>query len=398
MDNQKFEKKLEQIKTLNNVPVSIDDKIQKAYKQIDENEKGRNMEKQSKFKLNKVLSLAASFVIVVFLAGNGIAYAKGEDNIYSWILNKIGMQKEYEEKSQEIKINAISNETNIEVESAMINEEIVMVCYKINTNVPLKGKIYLFGNKYLNINNKKYDVEYENINIERENSTLSEKINENEYKVYEIYKLEDNEIAESVNLEVNISLIADEEKVYSSTFDIDKDIEVERFENEIEGKWNFKFDINKNSQTNYNYYEYKLVNNQFIFTKEILNLQQELTDNYETPKINIERIKKINNLNIIQINAEGTWFSGYVWKGNKKTEYGEEALMSLTIEIKDKESNKIILNKGIKRVLMGDKTEVILGDIDLKGELEINIYNDNKEVNEGNEDYKLIGTAIVLVK
>ena len=35
MDNQKFEKKLEQIKTLNNVPVSIDDKIQKAYKQIE---------------------------------------------------------------------------------------------------------------------------------------------------------------------------------------------------------------------------------------------------------------------------------------------------------------------------------------------------------------------------
>lgn len=60
------------------------------------------MKKQSKFKLNKVLSLAASFVIVVFLVGNGIAYAKGEDNIYSWILNKIGMQKEYEEKSKEI--------------------------------------------------------------------------------------------------------------------------------------------------------------------------------------------------------------------------------------------------------------------------------------------------------
>lgn len=72
--------------------------------------------------------------------------------------------------------------------------------------------------------------------------------------------------------------------------------------------------------------------------------------------------------------------------------------MSLTIEIKDKESNKIILNKGIKRLLMGDKTELILGDIDLKGELEINIYNDNKDVNEGNENYKLIGTAIVLVK
>lgn len=365
---------------------------------VDENKREKNMKKQSKFKLNKVLSLAASFVIVVFLAGNGIAYAKGEDNIYSWILNKIGMQKEYEEKSKEIKIGAISNETNIEVESAMINEEIVMVCYKINTNVPLKGKIYLFGNKYLNINNKKYDVEYKNINIERENSTLSEKINENEYKVYEIYRLEDKEIAESVNLEVNISLIADEEKGYSSTFGVDKDIEVERLGNEIEGKWNFKFDINKNSQTNYNYYEYQLVNNQFIFTKEILNLQQELADKYETPKINIESIKKINNLNIIQINAEGTWFSGYVWKENKKTEYGEEALMSLTIEIKDKESNKIILNKGIKRLLMGDKTELILGDIDLKGELEINIYNDNKDVNEGNENYKLIGTAIVLVK
>ena len=52
---------------------------------------------KGKFNFSRVLSIAASFVMVIFLAGNGVAYAKGEPNIYSWILEKIGIAKDYEE-------------------------------------------------------------------------------------------------------------------------------------------------------------------------------------------------------------------------------------------------------------------------------------------------------------
>ena len=104
MDNKEFEKKLEQIKIFKEVPISVDEKIQKAFEKIEENEKlEKELKKQrSKFNFSRVLSLAASFVMAIFLAGNGVAYAKGEPNIYSWVLEKIGIQKEYEEIKTDI--------------------------------------------------------------------------------------------------------------------------------------------------------------------------------------------------------------------------------------------------------------------------------------------------------
>lgn len=102
MDNKEFEKKLEQIKAFKEVPVSVDEKIQKAYEKIEENEKiEKEVRKQrSKCNFSRVLGVAASVVMCIFLAGNGVAYAKGEPNIYSWILEKIDIKKEYKENGE----------------------------------------------------------------------------------------------------------------------------------------------------------------------------------------------------------------------------------------------------------------------------------------------------------
>ena len=104
MDNKEFEKQLEKIKELKEVPLSVDEKIQKAFEKIEENEKQeKEIRKQNKkFNFSRVLSLAASFVMAIFLAGNGVAYAYGMPNIYSWVLGKIGIQEEYEEIKTEI--------------------------------------------------------------------------------------------------------------------------------------------------------------------------------------------------------------------------------------------------------------------------------------------------------
>lgn len=59
-------------------------------------------ENKSKYKLSKVLSLLASFVLIIFLIVNGISYAMGGANIYSWLLEKIGISKEYEESKTDI--------------------------------------------------------------------------------------------------------------------------------------------------------------------------------------------------------------------------------------------------------------------------------------------------------
>ena len=126
MDNKEFENKLEQIKTFKEVPISVDEKIQKAFEKIEENEKlEKELKKQrSKFNFSRVLSLAASFVMAIFLAGNGVAYAKGEPNIYSWVLEKIGIQKEYEE---------IKTNINQTIESDGIEIKLIDLGYDANS-------------------------------------------------------------------------------------------------------------------------------------------------------------------------------------------------------------------------------------------------------------------------
>lgn len=133
MDNKEFEKKLEQIKTFKEVPISVDEKIQNAFNRIEENEKIEKEVKKSKSKINfsRVLSLAASFVMMVFLAGNGVAYAKGEPNIYSWVLEKIGIQKEYEEIKTDINKTVEDNGVKITLLNAGYDKEELVVGYKI---------------------------------------------------------------------------------------------------------------------------------------------------------------------------------------------------------------------------------------------------------------------------
>lgn len=147
MDNKEFEKKLEQIKTFKEVPQSVDEKIQKAFDKIEENEKiEKEVKKQkNKFNFSRVLSLAASFVMMVFLAGNGVAYAKGEPNIYSWVLEKIGIQKEYEEIKTDINQTVENNGLKITLIDCAYDSNKFLICYKIED---IEGKIKDINEEY----------------------------------------------------------------------------------------------------------------------------------------------------------------------------------------------------------------------------------------------------------
>ena len=179
MDNKEFEKRLEQIKMFKEVPISVDEKIQKAFERIEENEKiEKEVKKQrSKFNFSRVLSLAASFVMAIFLAGNGVAYAKGEPNIYSWVLEKIGIQKEYEE---------IRNEINQTVESDGIEIKLIDLGYDANSLI-LGFEIKDNGGKFAFLNSVSEEFLKENgfDNKDEYKKTMYRSILFNEY--YEIF-------------------------------------------------------------------------------------------------------------------------------------------------------------------------------------------------------------------
>lgn len=146
MDKKEFEKKLERdIKNFKEVPISVNQKIQMAYQKIEEKEKNMENKKVYSVKLSKILSMAASFIIVVVLAGNGIAYAKGEDNIYSWLLEKIGITKEYEEVKNEINQTVENSGLKITLLDCAYDANKFIVQYKVED---IEGKIEEINKSY----------------------------------------------------------------------------------------------------------------------------------------------------------------------------------------------------------------------------------------------------------
>lgn len=268
MDNKEFEKKLEEIKTFKEVPLSVDEKIQKAFEKIEENEKlEKEVKKQkSKFNFSRVLSLAASFVMVIFLAGNGVAYAKGEPNIYSWVLEKIGIQKEYEEIKTEIN-QTVEVEATQEYFAGTKNYKVKMSLKDIgyDNNLLIAGwtiecpELIEMFTQYegqeiaeirseiedtleldlsININNQDIVYNYslpdgveEFINSYRITKCLSD----NEILIYEIFILDDLNIDEIKDIEINIRRII--ESYSDGAWEV------------ANGNWNFIVkDIKKNTE------------------------------------------------------------------------------------------------------------------------------------------------------
>lgn len=214
MDNKEFEKELEQIKTFKEVPISVEEKIQKAFEKIEENEKlEKELNKQKgKFNFSRVLSLAASFVMAIFLAGNGVAYAKGEPNIYSWVLEKIGIQKEYEEIKTDINKTVENNGVKITLLDAGYDKNYLVVGYKIQSEEEffrdmeqkIEG-IRIWDNYLLQGRDGTIIGEFDSMMGDH---YIVNKVSEKEYILYSFKDISGLEIkVKELNLSVNINTI-----------------------------------------------------------------------------------------------------------------------------------------------------------------------------------------------
>ena len=265
MDNKEFEKQLEKIKELKEVPLSVDEKIQKAFEKIEENEKQeKEIRKQNrKFNFSRVLSLAASFIVVIFLAGNGVAYAKGEPNIYSWILEKIGIAKNYEEIKININKTVENNGVKITLLDAGYDKNYLVVGYKIQSEEGLFEDI-------------EQDIKgiriWEHYMLQDEDGTIIggldyritpyivNKISEKEYILYSFKNISDLDIkGKELNLSVTIYTI---EGTDSSGEWIE--------DAEIKGKWEFIQESIGYADTSYEEY--------FIDMDKTINEELEIED------------------------------------------------------------------------------------------------------------------------
>ena len=213
MENKEFDKKIKnELQEKLKVPQLVEEKLNETYKKIDSMDY-----KSKKFNFSKISQIAASLVVIVFLAGNGIAYARGRDNIYSWVLNKIGIQKEYEEVKTEINQTAESNGIRITLLDCAYDSNRFIACYKVED---LEGKIKAINEKYQKelddgINGTIYDSMFfygdntfcldNNLtinNLSNSEEILSEQVSETEYRVYQVLKIPQDEF-KSIEIKIN---------------------------------------------------------------------------------------------------------------------------------------------------------------------------------------------------
>lgn len=267
MDNKEFEKKLEQIKTFKEVPISVDEKIQKAFENIEENEKlEKEVKKQkSKFNFSRVLSLAASFVMAIFLAGNGVAYAKGEPNIYSWILERIGMPSGYQDIKTDI--NQIVEEDDVKItliDGGLSNNSFELV-YMIESEGLFEYDEVIFDSIIeVSANKEVYKEGYTDMLYEY--STSESIISNNKAVIHRSYAIAGNNLeGKQIDLNIKISRVGS----FKSDIGFDEKGQPIQYKDKSENIW--EFDVENFESKKLQYESYVVVSQKKIDDRLTIN-------------------------------------------------------------------------------------------------------------------------------
>lgn len=328
LDNQ--EKLLqERIKQMDTLPESVNQKIEITLQQL--TRKGENAMK----KRRKLVPIAAAILIILFLGGNGIAYAMGKPNLFSFVLSKFSISEQYEEIAKEIGITQESNGVEITVTDLGIDNNMLIVGYRIKGNAVTKTPFFLEGEKTIKEKaGKEIDINYHSTG-ERRNKQQIEQITTGEYQLYEIYPLS---TAEN-EMELTISLT--KLQFYTSN-----EYGVEYGE-EISGRWNFSIPILRESEAST--IEYQPKNASFTLSS--------------TEKIEFNRISVNQIATMIDLTAHTDTL--------------------LTMQIKNR-SGDVLLTKDAQEIMNGQNHIVmkrIQDDSDLF--VEFYVYGTDKKRKEG---------------
>lgn len=244
MDHIEFEKMLEKdIKEMKEVPTAVEDKIQKAFQTIDTKE----VKKQAKaWKWKQKLTTAASTITILFLAGNGVAYAAGMPNIYSWVLSKIGIEQAYEEVKTEVNQTVENNGVKMTVTDVGYDDNFFIIGYKMEgedlcKRISEKGS---FNEDIINLQNSieeelglefkaklKNDQKEVNLHITMKDESdmrmyhFTSVTSDNEIIMYYVADISNQKLNKITELEVNVKGI--------SINALDAGVTV------IEGEWNY---------------------------------------------------------------------------------------------------------------------------------------------------------------
>ena len=332
------------------------EKLEKKISAYEFKKQENTNEKQSKKIVKMPFLKVASFTIILgLLAGNVYTYATYNENMFSYILNKIGIFENYEKNSKEVNItgeNQVKNENcQLTLVSYGADKDMLVFKYRLELENPIEFHKEVIDNVKIKNDDGVYGIT-EFLSAQR---NVYEKISETEYEFYNFYKIDSSKIDQNSKIILDVN-------IYKK---LEEDIA------DILGTWNFEIDFEKNDLAN-EYKEYAFENKTAIF-KNIETNKDEMVNKNSDYSVKVLEMKQsdIGSKLVIYLN-----------------DYGTEPSLSYYVEILDENGN-VILDDNLEFLIGGMPTEIIFQKVDLDSKLVVNVY-------EKVEDKKLRKATIKL--
>ena len=254
-DNQE-ELLKQRIKQMNIIPNAVNQKIDSTLQNLEKREK-----ECMTMKWKKIIPLVASIALILFLGGNGIAYATGNPNIFSFLLSKFNISEEYEKEAKKVGITQNSNGIAITITDMAIDQNLLIIGYKIEGEKIENAPFFLEGDKTIKVEGKdEMQLKYYSSG-ERRNKQQIEKQTTGEYALYEIYSLENIEEDKLQSLSIQLNAI----QLYKpNQYNVE-------YAERITGEWKFNIPIEKQNKNEVE--EYQPKNTKFyISSKEYIQI------------------------------------------------------------------------------------------------------------------------------
>ena len=187
-----------------------------------------NLEKPKIFKVKRILSIAASLMIVVFLGGSTYAHINGKETIISPLLRNLGINSKYEENATQFNEEVSKEDITIKMIDGAIDGTSLILGYEIDieNNNP---------DNWLEING---EYRINNISVKPIASTM-DKLSDTSYVYYQIFDVNEIKIDDKENVKIDTNIYEIKEYTESETLD---SVEAVYGKSHID-EWNFQENI-----------------------------------------------------------------------------------------------------------------------------------------------------------
>lgn len=261
------------------------------------------------------LKVGAAATLLGLVAGNIYSFATYKKDMFSVILEKMGIFSEYQNTGKDINMTSYNNEFKLVLTDYGIDEDTLIIGYDLELPKKIENKIYFLDNSKLKCEEKIWEIDT-NSNIES-----FTKVNDTNYKIYKFYKIDSSKLGKDIEFDTDITLYEELDELHSNNL----------------ANWSFKTNL-ENDKVN-------LKNEKYI------------VNNKKTDFASILEVSKSSLSTKITILLKP---------------YHIEPGVKYYVEILD-DSGNVILENNIEALIGGAPTDVIFKKIDFNKKLIINI-------------------------